>query len=153
MHRGASLAPAHEPFVSEILAAQFRRQGITILYNTNVTGVVRDHVQDRGVGMIHGGPASVALDNGERFEVDEIVVATGRKPASDHLGLETVGVATSHGFVEVDDHLTVPGKDWPARSPARRARPCCTPWAVSGAHCRRGHHGARARPTADAAAV
>jgi len=41
--------------------------------------------------------------------VDEVVVAAGRTPASSDLGLESVGLdpTADHGFVTVDDHLTV----------------------------------------------
>jgi dihydrolipoamide dehydrogenase len=47
-------------------------------------------------------------EDGEDVEVsgDELLVATGREPATDGLGLETAGVETDDdGFVETDDRL------------------------------------------------
>jgi dihydrolipoamide dehydrogenase len=60
------------------------------------------------VGRIHGGPATVRA-GGSSFEVDEVVVAAGRTPATHGIGLEAVGVdvSESHGYVETDDHMAV----------------------------------------------
>ena len=52
-----------------------------------------------------------ALGNGATVTADEIVVAVGRKPATDDLGLETVGLKPGE-FIRVDDQLRavdVPG--------------------------------------------
>jgi len=70
--------------------------------------VHRPDVADTGIGRIHGGAVTVTV-SGEDIAADEILVAAGRAPAAD-LGLESVGLQT--GYVEVDDHLTVPGFDW-----------------------------------------
>ena len=51
------------------------------------------------------GRISVRLQN-EAVEATHLFVATGRRPNTDDLGLETVGVNRSkHGFVEVDSRL------------------------------------------------
>jgi len=42
---------------------------------------------------------------------DELLVAIGRYPHSDELGLDSVGLEPGE-LVEVDDSLRVPGKDW-----------------------------------------
>ncbi len=39
------------------------------------------------------------------LEVDEVLVATGRRPNTEDLGLEQAGVGTSRGWVQVDDKL------------------------------------------------
>jgi len=72
--------------------------------------VERPGVLATGEGHRHGGSATVTA-GGRVFEVDEIVVAAGRTPNSADLGLDSVGldVAANHGFVPVDDQLTVPG--------------------------------------------
>ena len=74
----------------------------------------RPQVQDTGIGTIHGGPATISA-GGSTFEVDEIVVAAGRTPASADLGLERVGVdgEPPHGYIDTDDHMAViGGGDW-----------------------------------------
>ena len=42
---------------------------------------------------------------------DELLVAVGRRPRTDELGLETVGVEPG-GYLEVDDRMRVGGRDW-----------------------------------------
>ncbi|MCU4183021.1 NAD(P)/FAD-dependent oxidoreductase [Acidiferrimicrobium sp. IK] len=101
-----------EPFAGEILAERFESQGITVRTATPVERVERPVVAATGVGRIHGGPAAVTA-GGTTIEVDEIVVAAGRTPASKDIGLDTVGVnvGAAHGFVPVNDHLGVEGVD------------------------------------------
>lgn len=110
--RGDRLLPRAEPFASELVLRGLRDTGVvTVRLHTEPHLVSRRDPVDTGVGRIHGGPVTVVLDDGE-LEVDELVVATGRAPATDGLGLDTVGLRP--GYVEVDDHLTargVPG-DW-----------------------------------------
>ena len=64
---------------------------------------------------MHGGEVTVSF--GDRtITVDEVVVATGRTPASTDIGLDTVGVdvSGSRGYVTTDDQLAVRGVpgDW-----------------------------------------
>jgi dihydrolipoamide dehydrogenase len=74
--------------------------------------VRRDRVDDAGVGHVRGGGVTVDLSDGDTVVADEIVVATGRVPHTDGLGLETVGVRVAPDApVPVDDHMTVTG-DW-----------------------------------------
>ncbi|MCT0198749.1 dihydrolipoyl dehydrogenase [Synechococcus sp. CS-1325] len=49
----------------------------------------------------------------EVLEVDAVLVATGRAPASGDLNLASVGVETSRGFIPVDDALRVLVNDQP----------------------------------------
>ena len=109
---GPSLLAKQEPFVGELVAAQFDKVGITVRTGTKLDSVERPAVADTGIGRIHGGPASISA-GGSTIEVDEIVVAAGRTPSSAELGLEVVGVDTSdsHGFITTDDHMAVLGTD------------------------------------------
>ena len=96
------------------MAEQFAERGIKVLVDTEIESVERPGVQDTGIGQIHGGPATVVA-GGSTFEVDEIVVAAGRTPATDDLGLERIGidVSDSDGYLTTDDHMTVVGgPDW-----------------------------------------
>jgi len=109
-----SLLSGQEPFVGETMAEQFAERGIEVLVDTKVESVQRPGVQDTGIGRIHGGPATITA--GEKtFEVDEIVVAAGRTPVTDDLGLERLGVdvSKSDGYLTTDDHMAVAaGPDW-----------------------------------------
>jgi dihydrolipoamide dehydrogenase len=111
---GPALLGHVEPFAGELIAEQFGKLGITVRLGTELQSVRRPAVKDTGIGRIHGGPATIDA-GGSTFEVDEIVVAAGRRPASAELGLDRIGldVSGSHGFVTTDDHMTVVGAgDW-----------------------------------------
>lgn len=54
---------------------------------------------------------TVVLEDGERIEADEILVATGRAPRTDDIGLDTVGL-TAGAWLPVDDSCRVDGSDW-----------------------------------------
>ncbi|HEX3541723.1 MAG TPA: NAD(P)/FAD-dependent oxidoreductase [Acidimicrobiales bacterium] len=112
IERSPALLAKQESFAGEMLARHFRQLGVTVLTGTQVDQVARPAVGATGIGRIHGGPATV-VTGGRSIEVDEIVVAAGRNPASGDLGLESVGldVGSSRGFVPVDDHLNVVGVD------------------------------------------
>ena len=114
LQRGDALLATNEPFASEMVADRLRELGVTVRLGAEVTAVRRPDVADTGYGRIHGGPVEVDVD-GETITADEIVVATGRVPASKDIGLDTVGMTEDGlyrgGFVEVDDHLTVTGID------------------------------------------
>lgn len=110
VHRGSRLLARTEPFVSELIAASLRRSGVDVRLRTSTRSVRRDRVDDTGVGRVHGGEVTVVLSDGDTVVADEIVVATGRVPNTDGIGLETVGLRLDPGApVPVDDHLTVAG--------------------------------------------
>jgi dihydrolipoamide dehydrogenase len=90
-----------EPFVGEYLAESLRRQGVEVH-----TGVTPERV-DRAVDST----VRVTLPGGEIVYVDEVLVATGRRPHTDDLGLEVVG-QTPGEALRVDDTLLVEGTDW-----------------------------------------
>jgi dihydrolipoamide dehydrogenase len=109
-----SLLGGQEPFVGETIAEQFAERGIKVLVGTKIESVERPGVQDTGVGRVHGGPATIAT-GGSTFEVDEIVVAAGRTPVTDDIGLDRIGldVSKSDGYLTTDDHMAVVGgPDW-----------------------------------------
>ncbi|MEV4532757.1 NAD(P)/FAD-dependent oxidoreductase [Asanoa sp. NPDC049518] len=110
---GERLLGMKEPFVGGLVRDAFEADGIGVRADTPVREVSRERVDDRGIGRRHGGEVTVTVGDGDRIVADEVLVATGRVPNSRDIGLETVGVETTdRGFVEVDDHLTVPGTDW-----------------------------------------
>ncbi|OHV44680.1 NAD(P)/FAD-dependent oxidoreductase [Pseudofrankia sp. BMG5.36] len=96
---------AHEePFAGKEVAEAFESEGITVRTSQKVTAVRRQQAAHDE----HRGPVIVTLDNGDEVEADEILVAVGRHPATDDLGLETVGLTPGRP-VEVDSHLRAIG--------------------------------------------
>ncbi|MFF3768051.1 dihydrolipoyl dehydrogenase family protein [Streptomyces sp. NPDC001922] len=102
--RGGGLLERMEPFAGEMVTEGLARAGVEMLIGVSATGVRRE---------APGGPVTVLMDNGREIVVDEVLVATGRAPRTDGLGLETVGLSPG-GWIEVDDSCRVTGVpgDW-----------------------------------------
>lgn len=92
--RGDRLLPGTEPAAGQFVLDALRERGVTVHLGTEVTAATRDDVQDTGLGRRHGGPLALDLsgDGPAHLEVDELLVATGRRPRLDDLALETVGL-------------------------------------------------------------
>ncbi|HLT31884.1 MAG TPA: NAD(P)/FAD-dependent oxidoreductase [Myxococcaceae bacterium] len=97
--RGDGLAPSMEPFVNELLLKTFAKQGPDVRLNTEVSRVEKQN-----------GRLSLTLTRGDPLQVDAVLVATGRSPATQHLGLESIGLPGT-GPVEVDAQLRAKGVD------------------------------------------
>ena len=55
--------------------------------------------------------SSVHMDDGSTVDAEQLVVALGRHPRTEELGLDTVGLEGG-GYIEVDENMQVPGHDW-----------------------------------------
>lgn len=98
--RGGGLLPRMEPFAGELVGAALTEAGVDIRTGTSAASVERDN-----------GPVTVVLESGERIEADEILIATGRAPRSEDIGLDTVGLEAG-SWLAVDDSCRVEGSDW-----------------------------------------
>lgn len=98
--RSALLADV-EPFAGDAVAARLREDGAEVLERTSP-----ERVDRRDDGTV-----TLTLPGGRVIEADEIVVATGRAPATDDLGLETVGLEPG-SWLAVDDTMQVEGHPW-----------------------------------------
>jgi len=92
-----ALVPLEDAEVSRELQRSFERRGMTVVVNArfDATSVVVDEDAVR---------ITVGPEGGERAEIsaDAILVATGRAPNTEGLGLETTKVVVDRGFVKVD---------------------------------------------------
>ncbi len=97
--RGDRLARAEEPQVSEVIAGVFADEGIAV-----VTGAQLQQVRRGPAGEV---TATAVIDGAEReFRAEHVLVATGRRPVTDGLNLDAVGVKVGdRGQVVVDEHL------------------------------------------------
>ena len=95
VQHGPRLLPRAEPAASELLRSAFEAAGITVLTGRKATEARRP-----------AGEVTLVLDDGREIVGDELLVATGRTPSSDALGLETVGLEPG-GYVTVDDAMHV----------------------------------------------
>jgi dihydrolipoamide dehydrogenase len=92
-----------ETFAGEQIAEALREQhGVEVR-----TGVQAQRLSRGDAGVV------AELDDGTRAEGEEILVAVGRKPRTDDIGLGSAGVEPDeHGFLEVDGRMRVGGRDW-----------------------------------------
>jgi dihydrolipoamide dehydrogenase len=93
------LVGREEPFAAEQVAASLRRRGVALHLGAKATRVSRD------------GEVAVELETGETVRGDELLVAIGRRPRTDDLGLETVGLEPGSS-IDVDERLRSPGRPW-----------------------------------------
>ena len=89
-----------EPFASAEVEAALVGAGVEVRTGCRAIGVSRD-----------GGGVKVELEGGESAHGAELLVAVGRKPATEELGLETVGLEPGQP-VEVGSNLRSPRRDW-----------------------------------------
>lgn len=91
-----------EPFAAAQVTERLRHHGIDVRTGVHVVHAVRE-----------GERVVVTFEGGEQVDADEILVAAGRAPNTDGLGLERIGVGTdAHGFLETDASLRVGGRPW-----------------------------------------
>jgi pyruvate/2-oxoglutarate dehydrogenase complex dihydrolipoamide dehydrogenase (E3) component len=95
VHRGARLLPKEDDDVAEVVAGVLRGEGVEVR-----TGVAAQRVEPTEGGL------RLHLEGGATVEGSHLLVAVGRIPNADELGLERAGVTRDRaGYVEVDDQL------------------------------------------------
>ena len=90
--RGPRLLGRTESFAGEAVLAGLRERGITVHLGTAVTDVRRAGPAPTGVGRIHGGTVSLTTSAGD-LEADEVLLAIGRVPRLDDIGLDSVDLS------------------------------------------------------------
>ncbi|MBC7801138.1 MAG: FAD-dependent oxidoreductase [Gemmatimonadaceae bacterium] len=101
LERNRHVAPKEDPDVAGVLHDAFEAEGVRIM-----TGVEAIHAERQGDGV------RLHLKSGEVVDGSDVFVATGRRPNTDELGLDSVGLALGDGgVVAVDPRLatSVPG--------------------------------------------
>ncbi len=88
-----------EPLAGKAVQAGLKAAGVDVRSGVQATDVVRE------AGMV-----VVTLDNGQTLECDELLAAAGRRPKTDDLGLETVGLRPG-SWLDVDDTCQVTAVD------------------------------------------
>jgi pyruvate/2-oxoglutarate dehydrogenase complex dihydrolipoamide dehydrogenase (E3) component len=99
VQRGPALIEREEPFAGEQLVTALRAGGVDVRLDTTAAAVSRN------------GRVRIELENGSVVEAEELLVAIGRQPRTDDVGLDTIGLEPGK-HVPVDDSLRVPDRDW-----------------------------------------
>jgi pyruvate/2-oxoglutarate dehydrogenase complex dihydrolipoamide dehydrogenase (E3) component len=113
VQRRGYLLPREEPEARELIAARLRADGVDLRLGSRPVRVEGKNVLVVGAG---GGE--------ERIEFDRVLVAAGRRPETDGLGLDSVGVELDgSGGVRVDGRLATTGRGIYAAGDAVTALP------------------------------
>ena len=97
VERGDHLLGRVHPDAGELMAELFREEGIDVRIGVGIEKVepgIRFHLSD-----------------GSTLEAERLLIATGRRPNVERLGLEELGVKTSARGIEVDERLRAAGAD------------------------------------------
>jgi pyruvate/2-oxoglutarate dehydrogenase complex dihydrolipoamide dehydrogenase (E3) component len=110
VQRRGYLLAREEPEARELIAERLRADGVDVRLGAKPV-------------RVEGGRRLV-VDAGDPIEFDRILVATGRRPETDGLGLDTIGAELDdHGGVQVDDRLATTAKGVYAAGDAITALP------------------------------
>jgi dihydrolipoamide dehydrogenase len=91
------LLAREEPFAGELVGDSLRAQGIEVILGRRATRVTRAG---------NDGPVEIELDDGRALRAEELLVAVGRRPRTNDLGLETLGLDAPRSL-EVNDDMSV----------------------------------------------
>ncbi|OYN90282.1 dihydrolipoyl dehydrogenase family protein [Parenemella sanctibonifatiensis] len=89
--RGDRILSGVEPAAAAAVRSGLEASGVRILTGCEASEVARTDAADTGVGLVHGGEVHLTTPAGE-LVADEVLVATGRRPRLDDVGLDQVGL-------------------------------------------------------------
>jgi pyruvate/2-oxoglutarate dehydrogenase complex dihydrolipoamide dehydrogenase (E3) component len=98
---GAHVLPREPRPLGEALGEVLRQDGVDLVLGAHATAAGRD-----------GEQYVLQLDTGRTVSGDRLLVATGRRPRVEGVGLETVGIKPNARGVAVDSHLRAGERLW-----------------------------------------
>lgn len=92
------ILPGLDREIGQLAHRAFEKQGLDLQTGSWVEAATHD-----------GKMCTVKCKDAEPVECDRVLLATGRLPCSDELGLDAVGIETDrHGFIPVDENFQTP---------------------------------------------
>lgn len=98
---GRHVLPREPESLGEALGTVLRRDGVEIVLGPHATAA-----------RLEGDEYVLTLDDGQELRGSKLLVATGRRPRVEGIGLETIGVDGTPRGIPVDDHLRVADRTW-----------------------------------------
>jgi dihydrolipoamide dehydrogenase len=99
VERGDRVLAKNEPEVGRRVTQRLRDVGVDVRTGRSAASVSREDA-------VH-----IRLDDGSTLEADEVLVAAGRKPNTDDIGLDTIGLSPGR-WLSTDDTMRVDGQEW-----------------------------------------
>ncbi len=96
------LIPLEDASLGAELEKAFKKRGLGVHTGTKVEKVVREKDKVRVTASKDGKPVEL--------EAEVLLVAVGRRPLTEELGLEALGIKLDRGFVEVDGFMRTASK-------------------------------------------
>ncbi|GAB7388743.1 mercuric reductase [Bacillaceae bacterium] len=93
----ADILPKEDPEIVSYLKQSLQREGIVFMTGSQVIGV-RTAGKQKEVTVEKGGKTAV-------LSAEEILLAAGRRPNTEHLRLENAGIRTEQGYIPVNRKL------------------------------------------------
>jgi pyruvate/2-oxoglutarate dehydrogenase complex dihydrolipoamide dehydrogenase (E3) component len=94
VQHGDRLLPANEPEAAALLEDVLAHEGLRVVTGAELTAA-----------SYADGTFRLTLDSGEELTADKLLVAAGRTPNLDELGLETVGLDPAARTIDVDERM------------------------------------------------
>jgi pyruvate/2-oxoglutarate dehydrogenase complex dihydrolipoamide dehydrogenase (E3) component len=95
----SGLLEGTEPFAQDLVLRSLRDQGVRVLLDTTTTRVSRDNGYH------------VETFTGQTIQAERLLVAAGRTPRTNDIGLDTIGLEPG-AWIPTDDTMRVDGFDW-----------------------------------------
>lgn len=94
LYRGPLFMRGFDHDLRTTLAEEMRNKGINVMFGHVIDNIKKDE-----------DTLTATLDNGDTLTADQIMFAIGRRPRTEGLGLETLGIETgAAGEIKVNDH-------------------------------------------------
>jgi len=98
LQRSERILPTENADITDGLTGYFQEEGLDIITGTTLKQVRRENGQIIVETLVDG--------ENKTFSAERILVATGRQPNTNNMGIEEIGVAlNAQGYVNVDDYL------------------------------------------------
>ncbi|MGW9557416.1 dihydrolipoyl dehydrogenase family protein [Nocardiopsis sp. NPDC055551] len=101
VQRGSRLLDREDPRLCALITERFEADGVDVRTGAQVESVRRD-----GDGVL------ATLSDGSKVRTDVVVLATGRRPRGDELGLAELGVEMDGSALPIDEHCRVAPGLW-----------------------------------------
>lgn len=95
------LLPEMESSLGAALAGVFTKRGMKIHTGVKVESLA-----------VKGDCVEAVISGNQTLQVDKVLVATGRRPNTLDIGLESVGITTDRGFIRVNDRMETAVKNY-----------------------------------------
>jgi dihydrolipoamide dehydrogenase len=93
--RGTALLRGLEPFAGVHVRDALEARGVEVRFGASVVAASREAAAPTGLGRVHGGRVRLQVEDAQgrrELSADEVLVATGRRPRLEDVGLESIGL-------------------------------------------------------------